>query len=83
MHTPYEERADRSLRQARCIDPHAGPSSPFSVQTAQPPHRLADRPIDGLVVQTLQKAIQSREIERGDVGASSGSSPGCNTSAAW
>jgi hypothetical protein len=61
MHPPHEEGADRSLRQARRIDPHAG-SSTFSARAAQATHRLADGPVDGLVVQTLQEAIESREI---------------------
>jgi len=62
MHTPHEERADRSLRQARRIDPHAGPPPSLSARAAQPSHRLANRPVDGLVVQMLQEAIESREI---------------------
>jgi hypothetical protein len=62
MHPPHKKRADRSLRQARRIDRHASPPSSFSVRAAQPAHRLSDRPIDGYVVQTLQKAIQSREV---------------------
>jgi hypothetical protein len=62
MHAPHEEGADRSLRQARGIDRHAGAPPSFSARAAQPAHRLADRPIDRYIVQTLQKAIQSREI---------------------
>jgi hypothetical protein len=62
MHASHKERADRSLRQARRIDRHAGSPPSFSERAAQPAHRLADRAVDGVVVQALQKAIQSREI---------------------
>jgi hypothetical protein len=61
MHAPHKERADRTLRQARRIDRHSGWTPSFFARAAQPAHRLADRPIDSLVVETLQKAIQSRE----------------------
>jgi hypothetical protein len=57
MHAPHEEGADRSLRQARGIDRHAGAPPSFSARAAQPAHRLADRPIDRYIVQTLQKAM--------------------------
>jgi hypothetical protein len=59
---PHEERAHRSLCQARRIDRHAGAPPSFSARAAQPAHGLADRAVDGLVVRTLQKAIQSREV---------------------
>jgi hypothetical protein len=43
---------------------HRHPDSPsvFSARSAQPAHGLADRPIDDLVVETLQGAIRSRAI---------------------
>ena len=62
MHPPHEKCADRSLRQACRIDRHAGSPPSFSAHVAQPAHRLPDRPINGLVVQTHQKTIQSCEI---------------------
>ena len=62
MHPPHKERADRSLRQARRIDRHASPPAASALRTAQPAHRLADRAVDGYVVQALQEAIQSCEI---------------------
>jgi len=62
MHAPHKERTDGSLGQARCVDRHASAPPSFSARAAQPAHRLADRTVDGLVIQTLQKAIQSREI---------------------
>ena len=61
MQAPHKERADRSLRQARRVDGHASPP-PAGARAAQPAHRLADRPVDGLVVQTLQETIQRREV---------------------
>jgi hypothetical protein len=54
------------LCQARCIDRDASSSSSFSARAAQPAHRLADRPVDRLVVESLQKAIQRREIGHAD-----------------
>jgi hypothetical protein len=62
MHPPHEERADGSLSQARRIDRHAGSPPCFSARAAQPAHRLADRTVDGYVVQPLEEAIQSREV---------------------
>jgi hypothetical protein len=50
------------LRQAGGVHADAGSPSAFSASAAQPTHRLADRLIDGLVVQTLQEAIQRSEI---------------------
>jgi hypothetical protein len=62
MHAPHKERARRSMRQARRINRCASSPPSFSARVAQSAQRLADRSIDGLVVQTLQKAIQSRAI---------------------
>jgi len=62
MHPPHEKRADRSLCQARGIDRDAGSSPAFLVCPAQPAHRFAHGVIDGHIVQTLQKAIQGREV---------------------
>ena len=62
MQAPHKERADRSLREACCVDGYANPPVAAASRTAQPAHRLPDRPINGLVVQTLQETIQSREI---------------------
>src|SRR5208282_2495157 len=62
MHAPHEERADRALRQTRRIDRYASPPPSFLARATQPAHRLADRPVDGLIVQTLQKTIQRREV---------------------
>src|SRR5271166_3680498 len=62
MHAPHKERADRSLRQARRIDGDSGSPPSFSARAAQSTHGLADRAVDGHLVQTLQKAIESREI---------------------
>jgi hypothetical protein len=62
MHSPHKERADRTLRQARRVDRHAGSPPSFFARAVQPARRLADRAVDGLVVQTLQKAIQRREV---------------------
>lgn len=58
----HKERTDRSLRQTRRADADAGSSSAFSVNSTQAPHRLANRAVDGLVVQTLQETIQRGEI---------------------
>jgi len=38
------------------------PASAFAASTAQPTHRFADRAVDGLVVEALQKAVQCREV---------------------
>jgi hypothetical protein len=62
MHAPHKKRADCALRQARRIDRYAGAPPSFFVRATQPAHRLTDRAVDGHIVQTLQKAIQSREI---------------------
>src|SRR6202165_589107 len=62
MHSAHKECADRSLRQARRIDRYAGSPPSFSARAAQLAHRLADRAIDSYFVQTLQEAIQSREV---------------------
>ena len=62
MQASHKERADRSLRQTRCVHGYASPLPAPLSRTAQPAHRLADRPIDGLVVQTLQETIQSGEV---------------------
>jgi hypothetical protein len=45
MHAPHEERAHRSLRQARAIDRHAGAPPSFSVRraTGAPSRRPRDR----------------------------------------
>jgi hypothetical protein len=63
MHASHKERADRPLRQARGIDHHGGPPPSLSALAEQLGHRLADRAVEDLVVQTLKKATQSREIE--------------------
>ena len=62
MHAPHEEGTDRSLRQARGIDRYASSPPSLFARAAQPAHRLAARPLDGYVVQTLQKTIQGREV---------------------
>ena len=62
MHAPHEEGADRALRQARRIDRYAGAPPSFFARATQPAYRLVDRAVDGHIVQTLQKAIQSREV---------------------
>jgi hypothetical protein len=62
MHAPHKKRADRALRQARRIDRHASAPPSFFARATQPAHRLADRAVDGHIVQTLQKAIQRREV---------------------
>jgi hypothetical protein len=51
-----------ALRQARGIDRHAGSPPSFSARAAQPAHRLADGPLDGLVVEALQETVQRREV---------------------
>jgi hypothetical protein len=62
MHASHKERTDRPLRQTRRIDRHASPPAASARPAAQPAHRLADRPVDGYVVQALQKAIQSGAV---------------------
>jgi hypothetical protein len=62
MHASHKERADRSLRQARGIDRHAGSPPSFFARPVQLAHRLADAPINGLVVETLQETVQRCEI---------------------
>jgi len=64
MHASHKERIDRPLRQARRIDRHASPPAASALHAAEPAHRLADRPVDGYLVQALQKAIQSGEVRR-------------------
>jgi hypothetical protein len=59
---PHKKRADRALRQARRIDRYAGAPPSFSARATQPAHPLADRAVDGPIVQTLQKTIQGREV---------------------
>jgi hypothetical protein len=66
----HKERADRSLRQTRRVHADAGSSSACSVSAAQTTHGLADRLVDGLLVQTLQETILRREI--GHTGAPQG-----------
>src|SRR6516164_2239091 len=58
----HEKRADRSLCQSRGVHAYAGSPSGFSVRAAQPAYGLADRSIDGLIIQSLQKTIQRSEI---------------------
>jgi hypothetical protein len=60
MHAPHTERADRCLRQPRCIDGHT--SAVAASQTAQSVGLLADRAVDDLVDQTWQKAFRSYEV---------------------
>jgi hypothetical protein len=62
MHASHKEGTDRSLRQARRIDRNTGAPPSLSARATQPAYRLADRPVDGYVVQALQKAIQSGEV---------------------
>jgi len=62
MHAPHEEGADCSRRRARRVRRHAGAPPSCFARAAQPAHRLAARPLDGYVVQTLQKTIQGREV---------------------
>jgi hypothetical protein len=62
MHAPHEERTDRALRQAGCVDGHAGLPPVFPARPAQPTHRLAYRSVDGHIIQTLQETIQRREV---------------------
>lgn len=62
MQATHKERADRSLRQTRRVHAHAGSSPTFSASPTQAAHGLADRLIDGLVVQPLQETIQRSEI---------------------
>jgi hypothetical protein len=62
MQSSHEERADRALRQTRRVHADTGSSLAFPGSAPQAAHGFADRPIDGLVVQAFQKAIQSREI---------------------
>jgi len=62
MPPPHEERADRSLRQPRRVHADTGSPSAFSARAAQAPHCLADRLVDGLLVQPPQETIQRSEI---------------------
>src|SRR6266478_1610564 len=62
MHAPHKERARRSLRQARGVHGNASTLAFLAQRTAQPAHRFANRAVDGLVVETLQKTIQCREV---------------------
>jgi hypothetical protein len=59
---PHKKRAARAPRQARRIDRPAGAPPSCSARATQPAHRLADRAVDGHIVQTLQKAIPCREV---------------------
>jgi len=53
----------RCREDSRLLRPTAvGPPPSFSARATQPAHRLADRAVDGHIVQTLQKAIQRREV---------------------
>ena len=62
MQATDKKRADGSLRQTRGVHSHAGSSPAFAARAAQPTYRLADRPVDDLIVQSLQEAVQGREI---------------------
>lgn len=62
----HEKRTDRSLCQTRGVDCHAGSSPPLLANAAQSAPRLADRPIDRLIIQALRKAMRSREIGHAD-----------------
>ena len=57
----HKERADRSLCQARRVHAH-GVVAGLSASAAQPTYGLADRLVDGLLVQPLQETIQRSEI---------------------
>jgi hypothetical protein len=61
MHAAHKKRAHRALRQTRGVHGDASPLPPVAQRTTQPTHRFANRAVDGLVVETLQKTIQCRE----------------------
>ena len=62
MQAPHKEGADGSLHQARRIDRHTSLPTASALRTSQPIDRLADRAVDGYVVQALQEAIQGGEV---------------------
>src|SRR5436309_229713 len=62
MHAPHKERAHRALRQTGGVHGDASPLPLLAQRTTQPAHRFANRAVDGLVVETLQKTIQGGEV---------------------
>src|ERR1700730_947915 len=62
MHAPHKERAHRALRQTGGVHGDARPLPPLAQGTTQPAHRFANRAVNALVVETLQKTIQGREV---------------------
>jgi hypothetical protein len=62
MHAPHKERAYRALRQTGGVHGDASPLPLLAQRTTQTAHRFADGAVNGLVVETLQKTIQRREV---------------------
>jgi hypothetical protein len=66
MRAPHKERAHRTLRQTGGVHCDASPPPLLAQRTAQPVCRFAGRAVDGLVVETLQEAVQRREVGYAD-----------------
>jgi hypothetical protein len=62
MQATHKKRADRSFRQTRGVHADASFAPAFPARAVQPTHRLANRPIDGLIIQPLQETIQRSEV---------------------